>query len=536
MKAAKILIECLKEAGVQYIFSIPGGHIETIFDTLYENKAIKLISVRHEQAAAHMADGYARATGRLGICLGTAGPGATNLVTGVTEAWVSSSPLLVLTGNIRTKDFGKGDLQEFDTLPVFNSITKKSVRVSHPERMADVIKDAIRVATTGRKGPVHCEIPRDILEGEADFDGFTLSSFDPPTGNPRAIEEVARMLTLAKNPLIYVGGGVKWSQAGEDVLRLARLLGCPVVTSFMGKGAVPEGNPLVLGLALRKFLMLPQDVNDLMLAIGCRFSGPSTMKWSIKFPPDIVHIDIDSKEIGKNYPVRIGIIGDAKESLLSLIKEVKRMVSSKEREARIGKIDVMRKNLWGLGGESGEVPAPQRLIEEIRHFLKDDAIVVTDAGKHQAWCLQYFMTKNGGDFLTPLGFGTMGFGFPAALGVKLAHPEKEVLCITGDGGFAMMDQEMETAKRYGINVVVAILNNRGTGAIRQSQMSRFSGRYIGVDYEDINFAKVAQGFGIYGERIENIGKIYDALDRAFAAGLPAILDIVFDDRSELAPI
>jgi len=545
VSVSKAIVGVLRGEAVSYVFSLPGGHIQPIYDVIYDEDEVELISVRHEEAAAHMADGYARVKGRPGVCLGTAGPGATNMVTGVAEAYASSSPLIVLTGQVRTTELYKGAIQEFDTVAVFRHFTKWSCRAPSGGRVPELLRTAFRVALSGRYGPAHLDLPRDVLLEDVEFEDVTPQHYRPEgrvRGDRGKVEEAVELLLSAEKPVILAGGGVKWSQASSEVLELASLLGAPVLTTLTGKGVVPEDNPLVLGVAPAALLTESGwrliSGCDVMLAVGCRFSGISTVDWHLPVPRNLIHVDVDPCEIGKNYPVRVGIVGDAKAVLEEMITSIKGRRPPVDREKRLRELREVREEFWGellKGAVKGGRVTPKALMDEVKAFLKGECVVVTDVGNNQLWSIKYIQAGEGVEFITPVGFGTVGFGFPASLGAKLAAPEKRVVCLTGDGGFAAMIQELETAVRHGINVVVVVMNNRGTAEIKQIQQVKHSERYIGVDYLDVDFSQVAKGFRAYGERVEKPGDVHGALERAFEAGKPAVVDVVFDDSGEISP-
>lgn len=551
IKSCEAIVEILRGEKVSHIFSLPGGHIQPIFDAVYDADDLELISVRHEQAAAHMADGYARIKRKPGVCLGTAGPGATNLVTGVAEAYIGSSPLVVLTGQVGMSEIYRGALQEIDAVSIFKPFTKCSRMVLRAERVPDMLREAFRIALSGRYGPVHLDLPRDLLKEEIEYSELQPEQYRTTQrfqGAPAAIGEAAEVLLGAENPVILVGGGVRWSQASPEVLMLAELLGAPIITTLTGKGVVPEDASVVLGLAPATLLAesgwsLISEC-DAALAVGCRFSGISTVDWFLPMPKDLIHIDIDPQEIGKNYPVRVGITGDAKSVLQKLNDTLRGRLKDRTKvEERLKRIKNIKQSFWDellepekTGEEmKGKRITPRVLMNAVQDFIKGETVIVTDVGNNQLWTLRYLTAKKGIEVITPAGFATVGFGFPASLGAKLAEPEKQVLCLTGDGGFAANVQEIETAVRHGIKVIVVVMNNRGPIEIKQIQEVRYSKRVIGVDYLDVEFSKIAEGFRAHGERVKEPREISGALERAAESDRLAVIDVVFDDLQEISP-
>ncbi|MHA1432001.1 MAG: thiamine pyrophosphate-binding protein [Candidatus Freyarchaeota archaeon] len=503
IKSSEAIIKVLEKENVSHIFSLPGGHIQPIFDAIYDSN-LQLISVRHEQAAAHMADGYARFKREPGVCLGTAGPGATNLATGVAEAYVASSPLIVLTGQVSTGEMYRGALQEIDTVPIFSPITKCSRRVLRADRIPGMLRDAFRIALSGRYGPVHLDLPRDFLKEEIEYQDLQPEQYRPKgstEGNPAAIEEAADVFLSAENPVILVGGGVRWAQAKSEVMALAELLGAPVMTTLTGKGVVPEDSPLVLGLAPAMLLSesgwsVISDC-DAALAVGCRFSGVSTVDWFLPIPRDLIHVDIDPQEIGKNYPVRVGITGDAR-SVLQKLKDIleKKLTDVAKREKRKEKIKNTKQRLADellepertREEKKGKRITPRVLMSAVQEFIRGETVIVTDVGNNQLWTLRYLNV-----------------------------------------------QEVETAVRHGIKVIVVVMNNRGPIEIKQMQEVRYSKRVIGVDYLDVDFSMVAKGFGAHAERVEDPREINGALESAANSDRLAVIDVIFDDSQEISP-
>ncbi|MEM2907810.1 MAG: biosynthetic-type acetolactate synthase large subunit [Candidatus Hadarchaeales archaeon] len=544
MTGAKAIIEALKAEGVKHIFGLPGGAIIPVYDVLYDEQEIKHILVRHEQGAAHAADGYARVLGKPGVCMTTSGPGASNLTTGILNAYMDSSPVIAISGQVSTSLLGRDAFQEADMLSVMLPITKHNFIVRKPEEIPKVVKLAFKIATSDRPGPVHIDLPRDVQVGEADMQipaNVTYRKVPKLEPDIEEIRKAVKLLVQAERPLIFAGGGAIWSGASAEVVELAEMLGAPVVTSLLGKGIIPEDHPLslgMLGMHGRMAANIAVTECDLLLGVGVRFDDRATGDVRYFAPKaKIIHIDIDPVEIGKNVRVDVPIVGDAKRALRAIIDGL-RMQAARQRPSNwLERIEKMRKEL-APRMDYDDVPIkPQRVIKEIMGVLSDDAIVVTEVGQCQMWAAHYYIVRKPRRFISSGGLGTMGFGFPASIGAKVACPSCDVIDIAGDGSFLMNSQELATAVENNINVVVCILNNRYLGMVKQWQDLFYRGRrsavYLG---ETPDFVKLAEAYGAWGDRVTRPSEIAPKLREALKCGKPAVLDIIIDPEEHVLPM
>ena len=542
MKGSQAIIKSLTDEGVDVVFGYPGGVLLPLYDVIYDSD-LRHILVRHEQCAAHAADGYARASGEVGVCIGTSGPGATNLVTGIANAYMDSSPIVALAGQVATPLIGNDAFQEVDTIGITMPITKHSYQVMAPSEIPEMIKSSFYIARSGRPGPVVVDLPKDVQEGELEYSAkikIELPGYKPTKkGHPRQVERAAKTIMNAKKPVILAGGGVIIADASKELEKLSKLVGAPVTTTLMGKGSFPEDNPLALGMLGmhgRKVSNLVVDECDCLIAIGCRFSDRTTGDVT-KFAPQakIIHIDVDPAEIGKNVDIDIPIVGDAKIILSHLLKTIKQTETSLisdwtdyVRSFRAGCMPRLSFN---------DVPLkPQQVIKEISEAITDDTIVTTDVGQNQMWMAHYFTRKNPRTFISSGGLGTMGFGFPAAMGAKVALPEQDVVAVCGDGGFLMVSQDLATVKEYDIPVIVCVMDNRYLGMVAQWQRlfydERISHTHLGAVPD---FVKLAKSFGINAYKVERPGEMKETLIDALKSGEPALIDVIIDPE-ELLPM
>ena len=553
-KGADIVIEALKEEGVEVIFGLPGGAIMEVYDALYRDGSIKHILARHEQGAGHMAEGYAKATGKVGVAMTTSGPGATNIVTPIADAYMDSVPIVVITGQVPTHMIGNDAFQEVDIVGITRPVTKHNFLVRNIEELPLVIRQAFYIAKTGRPGPVLIDIPKDITQQLSNI-GIpseervreSLPGYKPHTeGNVQQIKKAARLIASAKRPVLYIGGGAVNSEAQEELVELAQLMKIPVTTTTQGKGAFPEDHPLalrMLGMHGTYYANMAVYNADLLIAVGARFDDRVTGKID-EFAPEarIIHIDIDPASISKNIVVDVPIVGDVKIVLRKLINEIKRrgakILHQEEREKWLAQIEKW-KRLHPLSYKnSRKVIKPQYVIEQIHEATAGDAIIVPGVGQHQMWAAMFFKFSYPRQFLNSGGLGTMGFGLPAGIGAKVGRPEKEVFVVDGDGSFVMTMQEIITAVEYKIPVRVAIINNGYLGMVRQWQELFYGRRYSEVDLSvQPDFVKLAEAMGAVGFRAEKPSEVREILDEALKIDdKPVILDFVVDREENVLPM
>ena len=539
LTGSEILIECLKREGVKHLFGYPGGVVLNIFDMLYDDKDIKLILTRHEQGAVHAADGYARATGKPGVVLVTSGPGATNTVTGIATASMDSVPLVVITGQVPTMLIGNDAFQEADIVGITRPCTKHNFLVKDVNDLAVVVKEAFHIAVTGRPGPVLIDLPKDVTVGKTDFvwpEKVGLPGYKPKLeGNKWMINQAAHMIEKARKPVIVAGGGVIISGAYKELRELAEHAQVPVTTTLMGIGGFPETNKLSLGMPGMHGTYYANKAiqeSDLLIALGMRFDDRVTGKTDSFAPTaSIIHIDIDPTSIRKNVRVDIPIVGDVKRVLTVLNKTLKTDVKAQwgqVRKAWLKQIDDWKKERPLTYTKSEATIKPQFVVEKIYELTKGDAIITTEVGQNQMWAAQFYKYDVPRSFITSGGLGTMGFGFPAAIGAQLAFPDKLVIDIAGDGSIQMNIQELATAVLNRLPVKVVILNNGFLGMVRQWQELFYSERYSYSRLDVVpDFVKVAEAYGAAGLRATKPSEVEDVLKE----GLFKIKKTVFMDFS-----
>ncbi len=546
---AEIVIECLKKEGVRHIFGYPGGVVLGIFDLLYDNKEIQLILTRHEQGAVHAADGYARSTGKPGVVLVTSGPGATNTVTGIATAYMDSIPIVVFTGQVPTKLIGNDAFQEADIVGITRPCTKHNYLVKDVKDLARVIREAFYIATTGRPGPVLIDLPKDVLADSCTPhcpEKIHLKGYNPKyEGNKWMIKQAAKAISKAKRAVILAGGGVIHSEASKELRELAELTQIPVVMTLMGLGAFSGSHPLSLGMPGMHgsyYANMAIQESDLLICIGARFDDRVTGRLS-DFAPHakVIHIDIDPTSINKNVYAHIPIVGDAKRVLRVLIEEVKEEGPHKWdaiRKAWLRQIEKWRKERPLTYEYSDEVIKPQFVVEKIYELTRGEAIISTEVGQNQMWTAQFYKFEKPRTLLSSGGLGTMGYGFPAAIGAQVAHPDKIVIDIAGDGSFQMNIQELATCVTYKLPVKVAILNNMYLGMVRQWQELFYSERYS-YSYLDVvpDFVRVAEAYGAVGLRATRPSEVEPVLKEALKVkDLPVVMDFVVDWKEKVYPM
>ncbi|MBE9042726.1 biosynthetic-type acetolactate synthase large subunit [Oscillatoriales cyanobacterium LEGE 11467] len=535
------LIDSLKRHGVRHIFGYPGGAILPIYDELYRAEArgdVQHILVRHEQGASHAADGYARATGEVGVCFGTSGPGATNLVTGIATAHMDSIPMVVVTGQVPRPAIGTDAFQETDIFGITLPIVKHSYVVRQPEDMAKIVAQAFHLAATGRPGPVLIDVPKDVGVEEFDYIPVEPGDIEMPgyrptlKGNPRQIDLAIELLTQARQPLMYVGGGAIAANAHDRVLELAEHFQIPVTTTLMGKGIFDENHPLsvgMLGMHGTAYANFAVSECDLLVAIGARFDDRVTGKLDeFASRAKAIHIDIDPAEVGKNRAPDVPIVGDVRKVLTQLLQRLAEAPVPKNEENTQGwrhRIDRWREDYPLVVPQPDDSISPQEAIVELAR-LAPNAFYTTDVGQHQMWSAQ-FLRNGPRQWISSAGLGTMGYGLPAAMGVKVALPDRQVVCISGDGSFQMNLQELGTLAQYGINVKTVILNNGWQGMVRQWQEAFFGERYSSSNMEvgmpDIEL--LCKAYGLEGILVTRREELTEALATMLATDKPMVLDV-----------
>ncbi len=540
MPGAKAVIESLYHENVEVIFGYPGGQVLPLYDALYDAD-VRHILVRHEQAAAHAADGYARATGKVGVCLATSGPGATNLVTGIATAYMDSVPMIAITGQVPRPLIGYDAFQEANITGITLPITKHNYLVQDSKDIPRIFKEAFYIAQTGRPGPVLIDIPKDTQVEIIDFEypeEVKLRGYKPTiTGNEQQIKKAASLILKSERPIFYIGGGIIFSNASEELRSLAETILAPVTTTLMGMGAFPSDHPLsvgMLGMHGTRSANYAIQESDLIIAIGVRFDDRVTGKISA-FAPNakIIHIDIDPAEISKNVRVDIPIVGDAKNILKNLIKYVK--VEQAKTDVWMKKIDGWKKE-FPLTYKKDNLLRPQFVVEQISEICPD-AVIVTEVGQNQMWAAQFFNYRNPRTFISSGGLGTMGYGFPAAMGAKVGRPDATVIDIAGDGSFQMNSQELATVVQNDIPVIVAILNNGFLGMVRQWQELFFNRRYSETCLEcSVDFVKLAEAYGALGLRASKKSEVKDVIREAVRSERPTVIDFVVEREENVSPM
>jgi len=551
LTGAQIVIESLIAEGVDVVFGYPGGAILPTYDALLDSK-IKHVLVRHEQGATHMAEGYARVSGRPGVVIVTSGPGATNAVTGIADAYMDSTPMVVISGQVGTALIGNDAFQEVDFVGITRPCSKHNYLVKDVKDLARIVKEAFYIASTGRPGPVIIDIPKDVQQAECAFhypEKVDIRGFKPTIkGNPRQIERAVEAIEQSDKPLFYVGGGVQWSGAALELTQLVRGLGIPLTETLMGLGSFPASDPLCLGmLGMHGSYGTNTAVcnTDCLIAVGARFDDRVTGRIA-DFAPKaktIIHMDIDPSSISKNVKVDIPIVGDIKTVLTEMLSVVQSRESIGKRKAGWAKwhkqiLEWKRERpLYENGNHSErETVSPQHVIEEMHKITKGDCIVATDVGQHQMWIAQLFPFERPRSLLTSGGLGTMGYGLPAGIGAKFAAPDRTVVVVSGDGSIQMNIQELGTAVQYNVDIKVVILNNYFLGMVRQWQERFYQERYSYSAMSVPNFVKLADAYGAKGFRIEKAKDLSRIMKEAFATPGPVLIDVVIPKEEAVMPM
>lgn len=540
LTGAEILIECLKEQGVDTIFGFPGGAVLNIYDALYKAKGeIRHILTSHEQGASHAADGYARVTGKTGVCIATSGPGATNLVTGIATAYMDSVPMVAITGQVATSLLGKDSFQEVDITGITMPITKHNYIVKDVNKLADTVRDAFRIASSGRPGPVLIDICKDVTAAFAEYEPRepVMGEAVPLSVKESDLEEAAAAINSAKRPVILSGGGVSISGANRELQALAEKAGIPVSTTLMGLGSFPGDHRLFMGLVGMHGTRTSNTAvseADLFIAIGARFSDRVISNVS-RFAPNarIMHIDIDPAEIGKNITVHYPLVGNIKEILRLLAEKVEARRDTDWNR----KIDEWKEQ-YPLRYEENGTLKPHYIVERLYEITKGEAIITTEVGQNQLWAAQYYKYSKPRQFISSGGLGTMGYGLGACIGAQIGRPDAKVINIAGDGSFRMNCTEIATAVEYKLPVVIAILNNSVLGMVRQWQQLFYGGRYSATTIDrGTDFVALAEAFGAVGIRVTKPEEVDAAFERALASkDRPVLIDFVIDKDEKVFPI
>ena len=535
-----LVLETLRDLGIDTIFGYPGGAVLPLYDAIYNFKGIRHILGRHEQGCLHEAEGYAKSTGKLGVAVVTSGPGATNAITGIADAMSDSVPLLVFTGQVARAGIGKDAFQEADIVGITMPITKYNYQVRETADIPRIITEAVHIATTGRPGPVVIDLPKDVSALETDFiysPEVNLPSYQPTIEpNDMQIKKILKQLSKAKKPVLLAGGGISYAEASKELNEFAERYQIPVVTSLLGQGTIATSHPLFLGMGGMHGSFaanIAMTEADFMISIGCRFDdrltgNPKTFAKNAK----VAHIDIDPAEIGKIISADIPVVGDAKKALQMLLAEP---TVHNNTEKWIEKV-TKDKNRVRSYDKKERVVQPQAVIERIGELTNGDAIVVTDVGQHQMWTAQYYPYQNERQLVTSGGLGTMGFGVPAAIGAKIANPEKEVILFVGDGGFQMTNQELAILNIYKVPIKVVMLNNHSLGMVRQWQESFYEGRTSESVFDTLpDFQLMAQAYGIKNYKFDNPETIEKDLE-VILENVPMFIEVDISRKEQVLPM
>ena len=549
MTGAQAIIASLEAEGVDTVFGYPGGQAIKIYDALYDSKKLHHVLARHEQGATHMADGYARATGKVGVVLVTSGPGATNTVTGIATAYMDSIPMVVITGQVTRGVIGTDSFQESDIVGITMPIVKHSFLLQSTDDLTETFREAFYIASTGRPGPVLIDIPSDLQGAEMVFhypDSVNIPSYRPTyKGNAKQIKQATALIETSKRPLLYAGGGIVSSHACQELRALAEAMQIPVVTTLLGKGCFPSSHPLSLGpvgMHGSKYANMAMTECDLIIAAGARFSDRVTGKLD-EFAPNakVIHIDIDPAEIGKIREANVPIVGDAQGILGGIVAQLEKSSAEPVDAEWVETVNEWRERWPYYDDQFNDYPnqiVPEVALDELSKQLDpDNSIVTTEVGQHQMWAHQHIGREHARSFLSSGGLGTMGFGFPAAIGAKFGCPDKQVVCVAGDGSFQMNSQEMATAAINNAAVKVFLLDNRALGMVHQWQKLFYHERYSSTILDPVpDFVKLADAYGWEGERIEKPEEVAPAIARMLASDKPYLLDVAISPDQNVYPM
>ena len=549
MTGAQAIIASLEAEGVDTVFGYPGGQAIKIYDALYDSKKLHHVLARHEQGATHMADGYARATGKVGVVLVTSGPGATNTVTGIATAYMDSIPMVVITGQVTRGVIGTDSFQESDIVGITMPIVKHSFLLQSTDDLTETFREAFYIASTGRPGPVLIDIPSDLQGAEMVFhypDSVNIPSYRPTyKGNAKQIKQATALIETSKRPLLYAGGGIVSSHACQELKALAEAMQIPVVTTLLGKGCFPSSHPLSLGpvgMHGSKYANMAMTECDLIIAAGARFSDRVTGKLD-EFAPNakVIHIDIDPAEIGKIREANVPIVGDAQGILGGIVAQLEKSGAEPVDAEWVETVNEWRERWPYYDDQFNDYPnqiVPEVALDELSKQLdSDNSIVTTEVGQHQMWAHQHIGREHARSFLSSGGLGTMGFGFPAAIGAKFGCPDKQVVCVAGDGSFQMNSQEMATAAINNAAVKVFLLDNRALGMVHQWQKLFYHERYSSTILDPVpDFVKLADAYGWEGERIEKPEEVAPAIARMLASDKPYLLDVAISPDQNVYPM
>ena len=549
MTGAQAIIASLEAEGVDTVFGYPGGQAIKIYDALYDSKKLHHVLARHEQGATHMADGYARATGKVGVVLVTSGPGATNTVTGIATAYMDSIPMVVITGQVTRGVIGTDSFQESDIVGITMPIVKHSFLLQSTDDLTETFREAFYIASTGRPGPVLIDIPSDLQGAEMVFhypDSVNIPSYRPTyKGNAKQIKQATALIETSKRPLLYAGGGIVSSHACQELKALAEAMQIPVVTTLLGKGCFPSSHPLSLGpvgMHGSKYANMAMTECDLIIAAGARFSDRVTGKLD-EFAPNakVIHIDIDPAEIGKIREANVPIVGDAQGILGGIVAQLEKSGAEPVDAEWVETVNEWRERWPYYDDQFNDYPnqiVPEVALDELSKQLDpDSSIVTTEVGQHQMWAHQHIGREHARSFLSSGGLGTMGFGFPAAIGAKFGCPDKQVVCVAGDGSFQMNSQEMATAAINNAAVKVFLLDNRTLGMVHQWQKLFYHERYSSTILDPVpDFVKLADAYGWEGERIEKPEEVAPAIARMLASDKPYLLDVAISPDQNVYPM